>query len=107
MAGRSEASPHSIRQQTLELQVDSEALALTLQPHIGDINRRRFIPLIERVFDEFDLPAQHIRIARLDVDLGELSAGNFEQAAEEALYPALRHAVEEAVRAARERPSQD
>ncbi|MEA2985411.1 MAG: hypothetical protein QOD94_1665, partial [Alphaproteobacteria bacterium] len=98
---------HSIRQQTLELHIDSEALALALQPHIGDINRRRLLPAIERVLDEFDVPAQHIRIARLDVDLGDLPAGNFEQAAEEALYPALRRAIADALRKARDHPSSD
>src|SRR3954454_8365483 len=93
---------HSIREQVLDIAVDSEALALALQPHIGDVNRRRFVPVIERVLDEFAVDGEQISIPRLDIDLGDLPADNFEEAAEEALYVALRQAVDEALREARE-----
>lgn len=96
---------HMIRQQTLDIDVDSEALALALQPNIGDINRRRILPVIERVLDEFSAPDRRIRIARLDVDIGDLPIENLEQAAEDALYPALRRAVEQALRDASDESS--
>lgn len=98
---------HTIRHQTLDIDVDSETLALALQPNIGDVNRRRFLPVIERVFDEFSRPDRRIRIAKLDVDIGDLPFANFEQAAEDALYAALRHALEQALRDVSEGSSAD
>ncbi|WP_315838836.1 contractile injection system tape measure protein [Bradyrhizobium prioriisuperbiae] len=96
-----------IRQQILDFDVDSEALALALQPGIADINRRRILPLIERVLDELAPFGQRIKIARLDIDLGDLPIENLEQAIEDALYPALRDAVEQALRSASNDASAD
>ena len=88
---------NSIRKQTLELEVASEALALALQPRLADINRQYFLPVIERVFDELAVEGRHIRISRLSIDLGELPFNRFEETAAERFYSELRHALEEAL----------
>ncbi len=98
---------HSIRKQTLDLEVDSETLAMALQPRLGDVNRRRFLRVIERVFDELAVPDQRIRIARLDVDLGTLPLVRFEEAAEKRLERELRRGLKEALREIAESPSAD
>jgi hypothetical protein len=90
--------PHSIRKQTIELAVDSEALALALQPRMGDVNRRHFLPVIQRVLEEFDVPGRHIRIDKLDVNLGRLPLGRFEEEGAARLYDALREALSEVLR---------
>jgi hypothetical protein len=90
--------PHSIRTQTIELAVDSEALALALQPRMSDVNRRHFLPVIQRVLDEFDVSGRHIRIDRLEVNLGRLPLARFEEEAAERLDIALRKALSEVLR---------
>src|SRR5262249_21380370 len=98
---------HSIRQQSLDIEVDDEALALKLQPRIGDINRRRLLPTIERVLDEFAVAGQQVRIGRLELDLGDVPFGDLEQTVEAALETALRRALEAALREAADSPTPD
>ena len=80
------------------MEVDSQQNALALQSRLSDINRNRFLPLIERVMDELDVPGRHIRIATLQIDLGTLPLDNFEKVAEERLLHELRQAIEQALR---------
>ena len=84
---------HSIRRETLEVAVADETLAFALQPRLAELNRKRLLPAIERLLDELSLPGQHLRIDRVDVDLGVLAAGDLEREAEERLVRALRHAL--------------
>ncbi len=91
---------HSIREQRLEVEVDSEALALALQSRLADVNRQHFLPVIERVLDELAVPGQRIRIDKLKVNLGAISFAAFEEVATERLYLRLREALEEAMRGA-------
>ncbi|HEY0406181.1 MAG TPA: contractile injection system tape measure protein [Pyrinomonadaceae bacterium] len=86
---------HSIREQRLEIEVASEALALALQPRLEDFNRRYFLPVIERVFDELAVPGRQIRIDKLKVNLGRIPYASFEQVAGERLYRELRQTLEE------------
>jgi hypothetical protein len=94
-------SGHSIRLQRLELEADSERGALALQPLLPELNRRRFLPLIEALLDEFAQAGRRLRIDRLEVDLGTLPRHGFERLAEERLGPALREALERALPRAR------
>jgi len=89
---------HSVRRQSLEIDVDSEATALMLQSRLEDINRRSFLPVIERVLDEFAIPGRRLKLARLDIDLGALSLSGFETTAAERLYREMRSALETALR---------
>src|ERR1700739_4880266 len=91
------AEAHSIRMQTFDVEVATEDVALALQPRFGDFNRQRLIPVIARVFSETDAPCRRLRIDRLAVDLGELPLAGFEDAAEAALYDALRRSLRHAI----------
>src|SRR5262249_49865177 len=83
----------------------SEELARALLPRIDDIHWKRMAPLIERVMDELSVPGVHIELAKVEIDLGTLPFSRFEEALEERLPSALRVALGDAVRAARESPS--
>jgi hypothetical protein len=89
---------HNIRKQTLHVSAASQAIALALQPRLGDFNRKRLLPVIERVLDEMDLPGCHVRIGKLEVDLGRISAAGFESEMERRLEEALRRSLEKALR---------
>ncbi|MCP3166776.1 contractile injection system tape measure protein [Myxococcus qinghaiensis] len=97
-------SRHHIRKQTLHVELESEAQAMELQPRLSDFNRRRLLAIIEQVFDAVDVPGLHLRIDRLDVDLGTVPLDNFEQVVEERLTARLREVVEQAVLARRMAP---
>lgn len=84
---------NSIRKQTLEILTRSETTALTLHSRIGDFNRRRLLPVIERVLEEFVLPGRHITIERLDLDLGAIPLERFEEVALERLEHELRRVL--------------
>jgi hypothetical protein len=89
---------HSIRKQTLEVEVDSEELALQLQPRLGDLNRKRLLPVIERVLDELAVPGRQLKLARLEIDLGTVPLSGFEEVVAERLSRELRRAVEKTLR---------
>lgn len=87
---------HSIHAFRLDLTVSREEGAQAMLETIGELNRSRLIPIVERVFDEFDRPGELIRIERISVDLGPIAAGDF-GTLEGRLQDALREALREAV----------
>lgn len=93
---------HSIRKETIDVEVDSEPLAWALEARLPDINRRCFIPVIERVFDELALPGRQIKIAGLEVDLGPVPLDNLDTVAAERLDSELRRVLSEALKGADE-----
>jgi hypothetical protein len=97
--------PHSVGKQTFVLSADSESLALTLRHRLGELNRRRLLPIIERVLGELDVPGRQIRIERLEVDLGLLTPARFEEETPERFYRELRRALEEALSGLGDEPS--
>lgn len=86
---------HSIEAIRLDVAVAREEGAHELLETIGELNRSRLIPIIERLLDEFDRPGELIRIDRIAVDLGLIAAGDF-GALEGRLEDALREALREA-----------
>lgn len=90
--------PHNIRKQTIEVDVDSEAVALALQPRLADINRRYFLPVIERVMDELAASGNRLRVDKVEVELGALPFDGFEAAAARQLYRELRSALQALLR---------
>ena len=97
---------HRIQNQRVRVDVESEALAMALQARLPQLNRTRFLEVIERVIDECVKPGQHIRIASLKIDLGTIPfTGEFEQVAIARLERELRDALQQAVRAAESRPT--
>ena len=87
---------HVVEEQHVEVRVGGQDAAFALLERIGDLNRSRFLPVIERVFDEFDRPGQIVRIDRLDLDLGmmkELELGGAGERLTAVLRDALRKAM--------------
>jgi hypothetical protein len=87
---------HAIEDERVEVGVSSRDSGYALLERIGEMNRARFLPLIERIFDEFDRPGELIRIERIDLDLGRFAEGELGQA-EERLAAALREALRKAM----------
>jgi len=67
-----------------------------LLDRIGELNRTRLLPTIERVLTEFDRPETIIRIDRLDLRLGTISPDDLD-AATARLETALREALSAAI----------
>jgi hypothetical protein len=89
-----------VGRQRIELAVGREATALALQPHLGTLNRRTWLPVIERVLDEHDRDGVHVRLDRLDLDLGTVPLGALEGLEDEVarrLEAALRRALAKAL----------
>ncbi len=92
---------HRVRQETLHVRVTSEALALAVRPRLEELNRRAFLSVLERVFDEFDAPDRHLRIERLDLDLGTFSVADVDRLAPIRLEQALREQLQQHLHARR------
>jgi len=89
--------PHSVRRESLRITTASEAVALSLRTTVLELNRTALLPIIERVLDECGTTDMYVRIDRLDVDLGSMTAGDLErllpQRFERELRERLRHAL--------------
>lgn len=78
--------------------------AMALRPRIETLTKRAIPQVIERVCDAID-PGQHLRIARLDLDLGRIGAERIEEDVLAALERALTDALGEKLHDARLAPS--
>jgi hypothetical protein len=90
---------HVVEAQKIDVAVARQAGGFELMERIGKINQTRWLPLIERIFDEFDRPGDVIRIDRIDLDLGRVEPDALEDLdarLTEALRGALRKAVGDA-----------
>lgn len=87
-------SRHRVRSLTLDVALSSEADALALQPRLPGFGADHLIPVIERVLDRLDPPDRHVRLDRLDLDLGLLPLADFGAG----LAPVLDRALEDALR---------
>ncbi len=90
--------PHAIRRQAWEVEVGDEELALALRPRFADWNRRSWLPRIERIFDELDSPGRHLRLRRLDLDLGTFVARHLDGPALEELERLVGERLESTLR---------
>ncbi|HEY5710418.1 MAG TPA: contractile injection system tape measure protein, partial [Allosphingosinicella sp.] len=95
---------HLIGEQRIDVAVSPDLARPALLDRIGELNRSRFLPLIERLFDEVDRPGELIRIDRLSIDLGRFDGDDLE-GVEARLAQALRRALGEALGNARRRPA--
>ncbi|MEM1205424.1 MAG: contractile injection system tape measure protein [Acidobacteriota bacterium] len=96
---------HSVRKQSLSLTAETQAQLLALQPRLADINRRRLLPVIERVLEDMAVAGRQIRIDRLSVDLGTLPVDGFEEAVPRRLDRELRRSLRGALDRLRETPA--
>jgi hypothetical protein len=96
---------HHVRRQTLQITVDSEALAFEIQPRLQHLNRAAFLPIIERVFDELSLADRRIFIERLEIDLGTVAKAESDQEIAGRFERKLREALRAAIERVERRPS--
>ncbi|MEM0998581.1 MAG: contractile injection system tape measure protein [Bacteroidota bacterium] len=83
---------HIIKRQVLEIHVDPGSDVSAMQAEVGRIVREDLLPIIGELCDRMTPQGEHLTIARLDLDLGELSlpelpevfAGKFADAIQEA-----------------------
>lgn len=89
----------------IRIDVSSEQLGRDLLLRFGDIHHRCIAPVLEQVMDEICVPGLRIRLDKLVVDLGTLSASCLEEAVTNRLREELRRVLAAAVRSAQEDPS--
>ncbi len=66
-------SRHIIRQQVLELFLESDKGARDIQEEISDIFKSRVMPRMEQLFDQLSEEGRVLKIDTLDLNLGEIS----------------------------------
>lgn len=101
------AQAHHIERLKLDVDVGGMDSAMQLRGRIETLSRTRFPEVLERVFDAA-IPADlHVRIDRLDLDLGIFGTERLEEDAAELLERALAEAIADAVERARRTPGAD
>lgn len=89
---------HRINRSEVELHTGDAALARALLDQIGRIYGPRIAPVVDRVCSELSAGEAPVRIDRLEVDLGTVAADDVEGAFVARLAPALRAALQEALK---------
>lgn len=64
---------HIIRQQILELSLDSDKGARGIQEEVSDVFKLRVLPRMEQLFDQLSEEGHVLKIDQLELDLGEVS----------------------------------
>ncbi|KRC78972.1 contractile injection system tape measure protein [Sphingomonas sp. Root241] len=64
---------HLVEEQVLTIHVERDLAQPALLNRLGEINRLRFVRVIEQVLDEFDTPGERVRIAAVQVRLGSFA----------------------------------
>ncbi|NIJ20915.1 hypothetical protein FHS95_002607 [Sphingomonas naasensis] len=89
---------HLIEEQRLQIDVAPHLAGPVLLDRIGEINRRRLVPAIAQVLDEFALPGQLVSIGTLHLALGRFEPDALDRV-EAVLRARLREALAAALRA--------
>ncbi|MFN6253034.1 MAG: contractile injection system tape measure protein [Acetobacteraceae bacterium] len=100
-------SAHLIGRLDVIADISDVDLAYALRPRIETLAWNLMPRVMERVFDVLIPEGMHLRLHRLDLDLGRLRPGHLEEDAMRALETALVDALVRAIRKARETPSED
>lgn len=90
---------HRINLATLELRVDDRELARALIDRCSRLHETRIAPLLDRICGELSGPDRIDRIDRLELELGPLTVGDFEDDLIRKLEAALRRALGTALHA--------
>ncbi|MDW5531904.1 MULTISPECIES: contractile injection system tape measure protein [Azospirillum] len=98
---------HHIGRLTVECAVADLDSALALRARVEDMARQAMPPVLERVFDALVPDGRHLRLGRLDLDLGTVAADRLEQELPAALERALSDALTGAIAAALHAPVPD
>ncbi|MFN8395491.1 MAG: contractile injection system tape measure protein [Bacteroidia bacterium] len=89
--------PHTIRKQVFDLNCRDAGRGKVLLGRVEEMYWERILPAIERVFDEMSLEGEEVVIDRLEIDLGDVTDGEFEQNAAGLIAQALRRVIREAM----------
>jgi hypothetical protein len=95
---------HRIERLMLDVEVAGMAAALRLRARVEELSRGSFQEVLQRVLDGAVPDGLHVRLGRLDLDLGEIAADRLEQDAPALLERRLAEAVAGAVERARRAP---
>jgi hypothetical protein len=95
---------HRIERLMLDVDVAGMAAALRLRARVEELSQGPFQEVLQRVLDEAVPDGLHVRLDRLDLDLGEIAADRLEQDAPALLERRLAEAVAGAVERARRAP---
>jgi len=87
---------HLIRRQILELELPREAGALALQRRASRVFQEQVLPRLDEVFSRIAPEGRHVRIERLELDLGDLSEANWEREFVDKCVAKIGHQVAEA-----------
>lgn len=90
---------HQVGRLVFEIEVSSKAVAQRLHAELGELQRQAIEPLMDQICTELSSPDRVHRMARVEVDLGELDADNLERDLLGKLGPALRETLAERIRA--------
>ncbi|MEO0626052.1 MAG: contractile injection system tape measure protein [Bacteroidota bacterium] len=94
---------HFIRRQTIELQLSSRKDAYRRQKAVSELYQQEVIAHLGPVFDKLVGEGEVLRIPRIEIDLGSISAQTFERDFVEQCRIAVQKAVKEALAEARMR----
>ncbi len=84
---------HRIRRQIIELEVPRRAVAAAIQDQASRVHKNALVPLINRLCGAASPPDRIDRIDRIELDLGEIPAGELESELVERLTAALAEAL--------------
>ncbi|MFL5382005.1 MAG: contractile injection system tape measure protein [Longimicrobiaceae bacterium] len=94
-----------VRRERLVVEAATAEAAMALQPRLGDLNRLALVPAIDAVLAELSPPGRQVRIERLELDLGEVSAAALEDELPRRLEAELRRALSDALRGGEAAPA--
>ena len=88
---------HSIQKKTFHIQCPNESLANQLYPQISGLSEFKLLPLIEKIVDELCPKDKIIRMGHLNIDLGDIPLGTWEEELVFRFEHEFRRALEEAM----------
>ncbi|MES2442403.1 MAG: contractile injection system tape measure protein [Pseudomonadota bacterium] len=99
--------PHRVGRVDVQASVADFDMALSLRPRIEALAWKLMPGVIERVFDRVAPRDMHVKLARLDLDLGRVRPDHLEEDMLAALETALEDALGDAIHSARMSPSDE
>jgi hypothetical protein len=90
---------HRIKKQVLQLLVDPGLDAFAIQQAASNCYWEEILPVLERVFDELSSEGEYLRVDRLELDLGKITAADLRGGGMRAgLYTLLKRQLEEGLK---------
>ncbi len=96
---------HRVKRFIFEVGVEQEAQAQALHAELGGINRTRILPLLDQSLADLTDHDELIRLESVELDLGALPAGNFEETLVEKLQAQITDVLRREIAGARRRQS--